>query len=252
MYAPFTAAYDASGSEGDPDGTLVVVGLAATDDKWGKFEASWQKVLDDFDVPYFHMKELNQRHSGTGIYAKWKDDPDTPRLFLKALVKSIKRGMNKAFIYGTILQDYRSVNQIYKLREGVGSPYVLTAGSCYDLVNTWMRKNYPKHRILHAFEKGDCGQKGLERLAKRHKHQVIPIAKTDPVTGDRYVPFQAADLVAGAYRDAAGKRGKVQSMEEYGEVLNDLARMLPQRALVYRLDNLIEMCERYPDKCARR
>jgi hypothetical protein len=141
----FFAAYDASGSENDRLGVLVVVALAASEHKWTTFENEWRRVLKEFEVPYLHVKELNHRHSGVGVYAKWKDDDVTPKLFLKKLIKALRIGINKTFCYGTVLRDYREINAIFKLREGAGSPYVLTAGSCHDLVNNWMATKYPKH-----------------------------------------------------------------------------------------------------------
>ena len=50
--ATFMTAYDTSGSENDADGTLVVIGLAATEAKWGKLERQRQGVLEQSDVPY--------------------------------------------------------------------------------------------------------------------------------------------------------------------------------------------------------
>jgi len=252
VLADFQAAYDASGSENDRDGVLVVVGLVATEKKWEKFEIQWSDVLQRFDVPYFHMKELNHRHSGVGIYAKWKGDDIEPRKFLKALIKALKRGVNKTFCYGMLLKDYKQINQEFKLREGAGSPYVLTAASCYDQVNDWMRRRYPNNPIFHVFEKGDCGQRDFERLVKRHKRLVIPLPKINPVTGEPWLQFQAADLVAGAYRDAAGKMGRVQRMEDYGEVFNEVAFTLPQKSLVHHETTLRALCEAHPDKFPRR
>jgi len=248
----FLAAYDASGSENDPSGVLVVVALAATEAKWQKFEQDWGRVLEKFDVPYLHLKELNHRHSGQGVYAKWKDDDETPQLFLRELIKALKRGINKTFCYGTVLDDYKEVNATYKLREGAGSPYVLTAGSCHDLVNNWMKRKYPRHPIFHVFEQGDCGQRALEKLARRHNKVIIPIPKINPETGDRWIPFQGADLFSGAYRNAANKRGRVQSYEDYGPVFNELAVMLPQKSLIHHTVTLRALCEANPDRCPRR
>jgi hypothetical protein len=121
-----------------------------------------------------------------------------------------------------VLDDYRVVNREYRLKEGAGAPYVLTAASCFDQVNRWMRRRYPGNPILHVLEQGDCGQKDLERLAKRHRQVVIPLPKINPQTGDLWIPFQGADLVAGAYRSAANKLGRVTTFEDYGEVFSDL------------------------------
>jgi len=250
--AEFLAAYDASGSENDRNGTLVVVGLVATERKWDRFELEWQAVLDQFEVPYLHLKELNHRHSGEGVYAKWKNDDETPKKFLRALVKVIKRGINKAFCYGTVLPDYKEVNQEFRLREAVGSPYVLTAGSCYDIVNEWGRRKYPKRSVFHVFEQGDCGQKDFKKRIKRQNKLIIQVPKIDPGTGEMLKPFQAADLFAGAYRNAANKRGKVRRVEDYGDVLSELARMLPQKALIHHRGTLRAICEANPDQCPKR
>jgi hypothetical protein len=106
--------------------------------------------------------------------------------------------------------------------------------------------------MLHIFEKGDCGQRDLERLAKRHNRLVIPIPKINPETGERWIPFQGADLVAGAYRNAANKRGQVLRFEDYGEVFNELAATLPQKALMHHRATLRALCEAHPDTCPKR
>jgi hypothetical protein len=115
-----------------------------------------------------------------------------------------------------------------------------------------MKKKYPKHFILHVFEEGDCGQRDFKRLAKRHNKLIIQLPKLNPETGEMWKPFQAADLFAGAYRNAANKRGKVQRFEDYGEVLTTLARMLPQRSLIHHRETLRAACEANPDKCPKR
>ena len=160
----------------------------------------------------------------------------------------MKLGINKTFGYGTILEDYRAVNKIFKLKEGLRKPYLITAGACVDQVNNWMKRKYPKHQIMHILEEGDCGQGDLRKLARTHKVPIIPLAKRNPATGVPWVQFQAADLVAGAWRNAAGKRGKVQAFEDYGDVFNEIVRMLPQRSLVYHADNLRAACEAEPEK----
>jgi hypothetical protein len=115
-----------------------------------------------------------------------------------------------------------------------------------------MRRKYPKHPILHVFESGDCGQKDFERLARRHNQMVIPIPKIDPSTGYPWLQFQGADLVAGAYRNAANKLGKVDRFEDYGEVFTALADKLPQKSLIHHKQTLLSLCESNPDTCPRR
>jgi len=81
---------------------------------------------------------------------------------------------------------------------------------------------------------------------------VIPLPKNDPDSGYRWMHFQGADLMAGAYRSAANKLGRAQSMEEYGEVFNELVRLLPQRSLMHHAPTLRAMCEAHPDTCGAR
>jgi hypothetical protein len=238
----FVAAYDASGSDGDKTGTLVVTGLVANEYKWNRFEDEWRAVLRKFDVPYLHMKELGDRHRGSGVYAKWKDDEATPRVFLRALCKVLRRRLHKTFCYGTVLDDYWEVNKQFRLCERVGRPYVFTAASCYDQVNAWMRRKYPKAPILHVFEDGDVGQRDLKRLAKKHNQIIIPLPKINPTNGEWHPPFQGADLVAGAYRRASNMRGMVTAFEDYGEVFNELAEMLPQKSLIHHKDVMLKNC----------
>ena len=64
--------------------------------------------------------------------------------------------------------------------------------------------------------------------------------------------FQAADLFAGAYRNAANKRGRVLRMEDYGDVFNDLVVMLPQKSLIFHEANMRAACEAAPEKFPRR
>lgn len=252
VFRDFFAAYDASGSESDPEGTLVVAAMVAHSHKWERFEREWKDVLDTFEVPYLHLKELNHRHSGAGVYAKWKDDDDTPRQFLQALIKVLLRGVNKTFLYATVLQDYQRVNRRFKLLEGQGSPYVLTAGACYVAVDQWMASKRPGEPRLHIFEEGDNGQKGFTKLLEKHGQSAILLPKNDPRTGEPWPHFQAADLVAGTYRNAAGKMGMVTSFDDYGEVFNTLVHKLPQRSKIWHFDTLLAMCLRDAGQFPRR
>jgi len=246
----FTAHYDASGSEADkqPEDVLVVVGLLANEYKWLRFEREWLAVLKTYKVPYFHRKELgDDRRKGVGVYAKWANDEDTPRKFVRALVKVIRRQTHKTFCLGLVLEDYAYVNSIYQLREGVGSPYVLAAARCYDRVNAWGREHYPKNKSLHIFEEGDCGQKDFLKLAKTLGHRPQTMPKKDKETGEWFIPFQGADLVAGAWRHAASRRFRVASLEDYGEEFNEIATPRARDAKVLHRANLMAWCKSNPN-----
>ena len=80
MPTEFASYYDASGSESDAQGAIMVIGLVASEAKWRKFANSWRRVLGSkrFDVPYFHMKEF--AHS-KGPFEKWRGDDETRKAF---------------------------------------------------------------------------------------------------------------------------------------------------------------------------
>ena len=55
----YTAFFDRSPDHGlDPEGGTVVARFLSTVQQWALWEHDWNSVLDDFPVPYFHMKEF--------------------------------------------------------------------------------------------------------------------------------------------------------------------------------------------------
>jgi hypothetical protein len=251
-FTAFTANYDASGSENDRAGVLVVVGLVANEYKWLRFQEQWNDVLREFRVPYYHRRELGERHLGTGAYVKWKDDHQTPRQFTLKLIKVLRKQTQKQFIYGTVLDDFRFVDGQYRLREVLGSPYALTAGNCYESVNLWRRKNYSSGTCLHVFEDGDVGQKDFIKLAHRLGHRPQTRPKKDETTGELFVPFQGADLLAGAWHRAAGMRDRVKHFDDYGEEFNEIARTMARNAKLHNRETLLAWCKDNPQTCQRR
>src|SRR5690242_20353130 len=69
-WAMLTVYFDDSGSHGSTR-ALVFSGFAAPLDQWLAFERDWRIVLTlpQFDLEYFHMKELRQ---GKGRFEKFK------------------------------------------------------------------------------------------------------------------------------------------------------------------------------------
>ncbi len=245
----FNGYYDASGSEND-DGALIVVGLAATERKWLHFGSRWKAVLKNFSVPYFHFKELNRRE---GPYASddWKND-ERPALFLQTLIRELKLGVNKVFVDGVLLHDFYNINQIYRLKEGFGGAYALTAGTCIRSANNWVERKHRHAKILHVLEKGDCGQKELRKLCKREQLEPFLKAKVDKRTGEWFMPFQGADLVAGLYRPyfvAKRYNNTVRFNRPFlFEAFQQIRRMLPQQGGGHDRRTLERMCKEHPDE----
>jgi hypothetical protein len=75
-----TAYLDESGHSQDQKVRFMgMAGLIATSEYWQHYEREWQRVLKDFQIPYFHMKEY--AHS-VGVFAGWKaDEPKRRALY---------------------------------------------------------------------------------------------------------------------------------------------------------------------------
>jgi hypothetical protein len=75
-----TGYFDASGSEDDLPAS-VVAGFIQSVNAWAQFTDQWQEMLDDFRVPYLHMKEFN--HS-VKAFADWKGDGKKRAAFIES------------------------------------------------------------------------------------------------------------------------------------------------------------------------
>jgi hypothetical protein len=75
-----TAYLDESGHSQDQKVRFMgMAGLIATSEYWQHYEREWKRVLKDFQIPYFHMKEY--AHS-VGVFAGWKaDEPKRRALY---------------------------------------------------------------------------------------------------------------------------------------------------------------------------
>src|SRR5258705_14004787 len=73
-------------------------------DAWDRFEIAWQRVLDEFGVPYFHMREFKNPR---GHYAHLLKDADKMAQFFAALAQVIR---------GCGLHCYASVVRVADLK----------------------------------------------------------------------------------------------------------------------------------------
>lgn len=103
----FTTYCDASGQQDEKTDAIAVLGLVVRVTRWQRFEREWQGVLDDYRVPYFHMREY--AHS-RGPFASWKGDEERRAAFCGQLIKVTKRAINKLFACGVWLADYHEVD----------------------------------------------------------------------------------------------------------------------------------------------
>ena len=236
------AYYDAAGSEDDGGGALTVVGLLSTEKKWLRFEQDWNRVLRDFGVPYFHMKEFAP---STGPFEKWKDDPHRRADFLLKLIAVTKRRTNKTFVSVVELAGYNEANLEYRLKESFGGAYGLACYTCLRQVDTFLERRYPHNMVLHIPEKGDRGQGPFLMLIGKEqtRGEVTPKRKGESVTGLPVSPFQACDFIAWEVRrnviDNLGDRAT-----EVRRSLAEIVRQLPgtERHARWTCDRIVNLC----------
>jgi len=223
MYSTY---YDASGSQNLADKPLVVVGLLSTEEKWLKCEREWDQALEEFEVPYLHMKEFAP---GAGPFESWKDDKPRRAEFLERLIKVLKRRVNIVFQYRLVPEIFRKLDLEYTLTEEWGGPYALICGITIRVADDWFERHYPGDRLKHIVEKGDAGQGQLIKQTLGFPNPPLLQTKVDPTTRRHFVPFQAADLLAyearvNIQRHLAGEEQKVR------ESLSGLRKQIPHCA----------------------
>lgn len=80
--------FDDSGDEEDRQHKACSLsGYIGTFDNWNRFEKNWQQILDDFDVPYLHMKEFAHFR---GPFKKYKENAIERKNLLISLITVIR------------------------------------------------------------------------------------------------------------------------------------------------------------------
>ena len=185
--AVFTAYFDASGTESST--VISVAGFVSRLEKWVRFESAWKSFLPD-TVSMFHMTDFVTGRKG---WESWKGPEHRKRRaqLLQDLVGCIKLNTSQGFTSSVRLSEYREVNRQYKLREHVGSPYVLLGMSELGRLKLWAVKGkIDQSKILCLFEDGDHGQGDLIKRASSEGFNAVPKSKKD------IRAFDACDLTA--------------------------------------------------------
>jgi len=210
------AAYvDESGDLDTP--VFVMAGYVSTEIKWKKFDREWKRVLRDFGVSYFHMKDLvRSKHEFTGWSQQRKDD------LIHRVVFVIKS--NVMFCIGSALPmaDYKKVVPA-DLRKKIGHPYYLSLQHCIQSVLHHCSSKSITEEVSFTFDEkakfsGRAVQiynsyKSGQAITKSGKALLGPIAFAD----DRNVtPLQAADIMAYEINkfQRGYERGSLQSLDE--------------------------------------
>lgn len=139
-HSPFTAFYDASGSE-SLDGHLVVAGVVSNEELWTHLDTLWSMVLDQFGVDTLHMREF--AHS-RGQFREWRGANERRALFMQRLIEVICAGVPHAFVAGLHLPDFRRVAETVPVPDG---PYGFVAAAASLAASSWREKHSRERRL---------------------------------------------------------------------------------------------------------
>ena len=205
LMAVIRAYLDDSGYPTDPNTrVMAIAGYAAKQAHWTYFEEAWAKVLGDFGVPYFHMKEWP---NPKGILAAIKSDPVLEHDFIVGLAGAITDWLDSSPSAVVRLDDLEEFNERHELEI---DPYALAIYGCLfelgteyygqevDLVIDRFDKS--PMRIALGFEYAQTDSSGLDISL----FNSIALGGSD--SWRNILPLQAADFVAYELRKNVDER----------------------------------------------
>lgn len=245
--ATFTMWTDSSGTENE--GPIVAaVGVVSSIRHWGAFDRHFMKTVRKYGVSTLHMREFAHFK---GEFASWKGDDLRRAAFLSELIRIAGSWIDRVFVRGIVVADYRQVNQRYRLTERFKGPYAITQAGCIGMAIDWGHRHStrPRRDRFHAYvEEGDPGQDGLRKFLKA-EWDLDPtfLPKTDQDTGEPFTPFCAADLIAYEHRkiyaDALAAQKNPFALP-WRRSLQGLRKHLTVDAAMYDCNALMRMCQR--------
>ena len=228
------AYFDESSEGGNQDGLLTVSGYALDLNGVESLDAEWKKMLETYNLDFFHMCECN---ANKGIFEKLSEEDcdDCAREAIGIARKYPLHG-HAAILdqseYKKILQD-----------EGFDcDPYTFLIWCEYLWVNKWAMENRPEAKISLFFEDGYKTQPRADKLLAALK--VDPRSGKNRLVSYRFLgktesyPTQAADLIAWHIR-------KGYENKKYGRpIRKDTEALFEDRltlTLEYTRERLIEL-----------
>ena len=238
----FTAYFDASGHPDDPvNQVMTVAGFVSTIDKWIKFEAEWNAILQSEGITIFHMTDFV---SGRGEFAVgWKGETDRRRIFIERLAACLAANVIKSFRATLVISDYHRVNQKFKIEETLGKPYALCAMMCAYTLRQWAESEPMSKPLLYYFEDGDADKGNFEAWHERTYGERPRFQNKK-----RAVMFQPADFAGWKMRSAVQNSIKANHTLAKGQqLLRSVAVLstIPKEAGVITEPVLLKYCFTY-------
>jgi hypothetical protein len=192
-----------------------MAGLVAPLENWEKFEARWKRILGEFKIPYFHMKDFA---NFKGFHKGWHEQKRR-KLFGK-LMTCI--AMAYPIPVGSICssEDFRSLSAEHK--KLLIDPYFLSFVHCVTVPSLWVENAPPGVKLAMVFgEHGEFQSRARRYYEEMRDTFVVGPRLHPPEFRDMrdLVPLQAADIVAyELYKEAERRRYRRTAEARYGYV----------------------------------
>lgn len=214
----FNSYYDTSGPA-HKDDVVVTSGLIATEKKWSNVERRWLARLGEAGLDHFHLTDILNHFGG---------DRGAADNLTVDLAKIIREVTGK-FMVSVDCEQFHEMDQKYQLTEVWHSPFVMAAGLCVFLADTWLSKTHEGQGRAHFHEDGEAKaeQDALTVFLRDHCGVLVNFwPKRDPHTGVWIVPLQANDLMAGQQRRVFHALTKQRAGFEFSRTFLDIVQKM--------------------------
>jgi hypothetical protein len=189
---------DDSGKEHDSY-SLVLAGYMAPDDAWASFSQNWQRILDDANVPAFHMVDAfrmgrDYQHLG----------PLGRNQLVQNLLSCITQHVEHAFVLSIDMEAYRHWFARYEEPDLIPTrPYHFAFHSIQLMIadHIYQYRDDEDFRVILDVQGGESSRKLFEGVSlnqsfvsskRPHMRLPKPTFETDHIA----LPLQASDMLA--------------------------------------------------------
>ena len=200
--------HDGSGKKEHPDARFVTLaGYSATNETWTHFEKHWQRCLDKFDIPYFHMVEAIAGEPPFPREKGWDSNKAiSAAIQLMGPLTNIPASDLFAFACTVEIEGYNKARAL--LGENLAPLEAICVDWCFGgLLQRLVKNADGTYAPIEAyFDKNETFLHWIDRIwrsknaAQRFGCPAL-VATIAPVEMRQIRPIQAADIAAWAVRD---------------------------------------------------
>ena len=247
MFREYTAYFDSAG--GDDYKFIVVAGWLSTLERWELFKVKWNRLLLEYEVPYFHMKDISQ---WKGPFKKWYKDENKRARFIAEAYNIIRQHREKGIACIVNYSAYTEVARDHRIQAEFGNPYSFAGFICASIFKTYVRKKYPKFspRITYIFDDEKVGKGLLMKSMKRRglsnpifqpwRDQLNKVGKVE-----RYgvIQLQSADFPAYEIRKLYSEDPvELKKTTTLRRSMRLIGRLLP--IVIFEKNELVDLCKK--------